>query len=66
MILRSQGLLRSGVLLGLATAGVPTQADTVQAGASGPALERIVVTAQRIDVARIGGSVAFLDAVQLE
>ena len=32
------------------------------ATAAAPALERIVVTAQRIDAARVGGSVAFLDS----
>jgi Fe(3+) dicitrate transport protein len=67
MILRSHGLLRSGVLLALATTAVPSGAHTDQAGSGkAPALERIVVTAQRIDVARVGGSVAFLDAAQLE
>jgi len=35
-------------------------------GPPAPALERIVVTADRIDVSRVGGSVAFLDAELLE
>jgi len=67
MIPRSHRLLRSSLLLALAAASLPSQAETGEAApTAAPALERIVVTAQRIDVARVGGSVAFLDAVQLE
>lgn len=66
MIPRSSDLLRAGVLLALAAAAFPAVAEPEEAATAAPALERIVVTAQRIDVARVGGSVAFLDAAQLE
>jgi len=59
------GLVGRAVALALAGAAVTAVAeetDDVQA----TALERIVVTAQRIDASSVGGSVAFLDATQLE
>ena len=65
LIPRSPGLLRSAVLLALAAAAAPSRADIADSTTGAPALERIVVTAQRIDVARIGGSVAFLDSALL-
>lgn len=65
LIPRSPGLLRSAVLLALAAAVAPSRADIADSTTGAPALERIVVTAQRIDVARIGGSVAFLDSALL-
>lgn len=56
-------LLRASIattLSGGVTSALANDAPTT------PALERIVVTAQRVDVASIGGSVAFLDAELLE
>ena len=63
---RPKSLLSTSVLLALANAASPALAQTEEAtpGAA-PALERIVVTAQRIDAARVGGSVAFLDSTLL-
>jgi len=59
-----QGLLGRAIALALAGTAIPAvaeEADEVQASA----LERIVVTAQRIDASSVGGSVAFLDGTQL-
>lgn len=56
-------LLRAGVASVLASAAAAALADDRPAA---PALERIVVTAQRVDVSSVGGSVAFLDAELLE
>lgn len=56
-------ILRAGVAAALAGVGLGANADDA---ASGSALERIVVTASRVDVSSVGGSVAFLDAEVLD
>jgi Fe(3+) dicitrate transport protein len=63
---RSNSLLRGSIMIVLAQAAGPLAAQSVESAMTpAPVLERIVVTAQRIDAARIGGSVAFLDAAHL-
>jgi Fe(3+) dicitrate transport protein len=69
MSFRSKALVRAGVLFTLAAAAQTATAESVETESAGPGaspvLERIVVTARRIDVAGVGGSVTFLDAEQL-
>jgi len=60
---RSNVFLRATVGAILASAAPAALANGVPAES---ALERIVVTAQRVDVSSVGGSVAFLDAELLE
>ncbi|MBK7904200.1 MAG: TonB-dependent receptor plug domain-containing protein [Proteobacteria bacterium] len=66
MSTRSKSLLRCSALLVLAGAAHPALAPAEETTAiATSALERIVVTARRIDAAQVGGSVAFIDSVQL-
>jgi Fe(3+) dicitrate transport protein len=69
MSMRSNSLVRAAVLFTLAAAAQPAAAQSPGGGPESagvtPALERIVVTARRIDVASVGGSVTFIDAEQL-
>jgi len=63
MILRANALIRVSVALVLAGAAATVVAD--DDGSAESALERIVVTAERIDASSVGGSVAFLDSALL-
>ncbi len=69
MSLRSTALVRAGVLFTLTATAQPATAQSTEASPEftgvPPALERIVVTARRIDAASVGGSVTFLDAERL-
>ena len=47
-------------------AGTVCAAEVADDGPATSALERIVVTAQRVDASSVGGSVAFLDSARLE
>jgi len=58
--------LAASITLVLATAASSALADDPETSAEGSVLERIVVTATRIDAAATGGSVSFLDQEILE
>jgi Fe(3+) dicitrate transport protein len=60
--------LRAALAMILAASAAPAAAEEAAAGATDPvsALERIVVSARRIDAAAVGGSVAFIDSAQLD
>jgi Fe(3+) dicitrate transport protein len=60
--------LRVALAMILAASAAPAAAEEAAAGATDPvsALERIVVSARRIDAAAVGGSVAFIDSAQLD
>jgi len=66
MIQRIKWPLRSGVALILAGAASALPAADQGAATAALALERIVVTAQRLDASSVGGSVAFLDSALLD
>ncbi len=69
MSLRINDWIRASVSMILATAASPAiaaEAAGNEGAAATSALERIVVTAERIDPSRVGGSVALLNAATLE
>jgi Fe(3+) dicitrate transport protein len=69
MSLRINGWVRASVSMILATAAstaIAAEAAETEGAATAPALERIVVTAERIDPSRVGGSVALLNSATLE
>jgi len=66
MSLRVDTTLSASIALVLATAAGSALAEDAASSAEGSVLERIVVTATRIDAAATGGSVSFLDQEILE
>lgn len=62
---RATARLRASVATILAATSAAALADDEGTAAASP-LERIVISAQRIDASSVGGSVAFLDSARLE